>query len=107
MHAKTFVLDRQTVFVGSFNFDPRSRGSIPRTASSSAARNSRTRRPGCLNKGTSPARTYRVTLLGDNDLVWVTEEKGKEVRYYQEPLSRFWRRFSLRCLLWLTPESML
>ena len=24
LHAKTFVLDRQTVFVGSFNFDPRS-----------------------------------------------------------------------------------
>ena len=58
-------------------------------------------------QGISPARTYRVTLLGDDDLMWVTEEKGKEVRYYQEPLSRFWPRLTLRCLFWLTPESML
>ena len=96
LHAKTFVLDRQTVFVGSFNFDPRSmrldtqNGIVirsPELADQAA----------CLfAKGISPTRTYRVTLLGDDDLVWITEEDGQEVRYYQEPLSRFWPRLSLR-----------
>ena len=107
LHAKTFVLDRQTVFVGSFNFDPRSmkldtqNGIVihsPELAEQAA----------CLFvKGISPARTYRVTLLGDDDLVWITEDNGREVRYYQEPLSRFWPRLSLKSLFWLTPELLL
>ena len=107
LHAKTFILDRQTVFVGSFNFDPRSmrldtqNGIVirsPELADQAA----------CLfAKGISPTRTYRVTLLGDDDLVWVSEEDGKEVRYYQEPMSRFLPRLSLKCLSWLTPELML
>jgi putative cardiolipin synthase len=107
LHAKTFVLDRQAVFVGSFNFDPRSmkldtqNGILihsPELADQAA----------CLFvKGISPARTYRVTLLGDHDLVWITEDNGREVRYYREPLSRFWPRLSLHSLSWLTPELLL
>ena len=58
-------------------------------------------------KGISPARTYRVTLLGGDDLVWITEDNGHEVRYYQEPLSRFWPRLTLKSLFWLTPELLL
>ena len=107
MHAKTFVLDRQTVFVGSFNFDPRSmkldtqNGIVirsPELADQAAY---------LFAQGISPARTYRVTLLGDDDLVWITEDNGREVRYYQEPLSRFWPRLSLKSLSWLTPELLL
>jgi putative cardiolipin synthase len=107
LHAKTFVLDRRSVFVGSFNFDPRSmrldtqNGVIihsPQLANQAAW---------LFVKGISPTRTYRVTLLGEGDLVWVTEEEGKEVRYYQEPMTRFFQRLSMRCLFWLTPESVL
>jgi putative cardiolipin synthase len=107
LHAKTFILDRQTVFVGSFNFDPRSmrldtqNGIVirsPELANQAV----------CLfDKGISPARAYRVTLLGGDDLVWIAEDNGQEVRYYQEPMSRFWPRLSLRGLSWLTPELML
>jgi putative cardiolipin synthase len=107
LHAKTFIIDRQTVFVGSFNFDPRSmrldtqNGIVirsPELADQAA----------CLfAKGLSPSLTYRVTLLGDDDLVWISEEDGKEVRDYQEPLSRFLPRLSLKGLSWLTPELML
>ena len=107
LHAKTFVLDHQTVFVGSFNFDPRSmrldtqNGIVirsPELADQAA----------CLfAKGIAPARTYRVTLLGDDDLVWITADNGREVRYYREPLSRFWPRLTLKSLSWLTPELLL
>jgi cardiolipin synthase C len=107
LHAKTFIMDRQTVFVGSFNFDPRSmrldtqNGIVirsPELADQAA----------CLfAKGISPSLTYRVTLLGGDDLVWVTEDDGREVRYYQEPLSRLLPRLSLQSLFWLTPESVL
>jgi len=107
LHAKTFVLDRQTVFVGSFNFDPRSmkldtqNGIVirsPELANQAAY---------LFDEGVSPARTYRVTLLGDDDLVWITEDNGREMRYYREPLSRFWPRLSLKSLSWLTPELLL
>ncbi len=107
LHAKTFILDRRTVFVGSFNFDPRSMHLD--TQNGIVIRSPELGDQGAwlFARGISPTRTYRVTLLGDDDLVWVTEEEGKEVRYYQEPLSRFFQRFSQRCLSWLTPESML
>ena len=107
LHAKTFVLDRQTVFVGSFNFDPRSikldtqNGIVirsPELANQAAY---------LFDEGVSPARTYRVTLLGDDDLVWITEDNGREMRYYREPLSRFWPRLYLKSLSWLTPELLL
>ena len=58
-------------------------------------------------QGISPTRTYRVSLLGADNLMWVTEEDGKEARYDDEPMSRFWPRLTGRCLFWLTPESML
>ena len=107
LHAKTFIMDRQTVFVGSFNFDQRSmkldtqNGIVirsPELADQAAC---------MFAKGISPPLTYRVTLLGGDDLVWVSEEDGKEVRDYQEPLSRFWPRLSLHGLSWLTPELLL
>jgi putative cardiolipin synthase len=107
LHAKTFILDRRAVFVGSFNFDPRSmrldtqNGVVvysPELANQTAW---------IFAEGASPARTYRVTLLGDYDLVWVTEEKGHEVRFYQEPRCRLFQIFAAECLAWVTPESML
>ena len=107
MHAKTFILDRQTVFVGSFNFDPRSMRLDTQNGIVIHSPQLATQAAWLFAQGIAPARTYRVTLLGDDDMVWVTEEEGKEVRYYQEPMSRFWQRLSLRCLFWLTPESML
>ena len=107
LHAKTFILDRRTVFVGSFNFDPRSMRLDTQNGVVIHSPVLATQAAWLFAQGTSPARTYRVILLGDDDLVWVTEEQGKEVRYYQEPLSRFWPRLTQRCLFWLAPESML
>jgi putative cardiolipin synthase len=107
LHAKTFIQDRQTVFVGSFNFDPRSMRLDTQNGIVIRSPQLATQAAWLFAKGIAPARTYRVTLLGDDDMVWVTEEEGKEVRYYQEPMSRFWPRLSRRCLFWLTPESML
>ncbi len=107
LHAKTFIQDRQTVFVGSFNFDPRSMRLDTQNGIVIRSPQLATQAAWLFAQGIAPARTYRVTLLGDDDMVWVTEEEGKEVRYYQEPMSRFWPRLSLRCLFWLTPESML
>jgi len=107
LHAKTFILDRQTVFVGSFNFDPRSMRLDTQNGVVIRSPELANQAAWLFAEGVSPARTYRVTLLGADDLVWITEDNGQEVRYDQEPMSRFWPRLSLRGLSWLTPESML
>jgi putative cardiolipin synthase len=107
LHAKAFVLDRQVVFVGSFNFDPRSRRLD--TQNGIVIRSPVLAREAAwlFTEGSSPARAYRVMLQGGRDLVWVTEKQGHEIRYDKEPMSRFWRCLFMQFQGWLAPEGML
>lgn len=107
LHAKLLILDRQAIFVGSFNLDPRSakfdteNGLIihsPELAAQAVR---------LFAKDSSPTRSYHVTLKDNDGLVWTTEEQGREVRYYHEPQAPFWRRFFWRFITLPIPESML
>jgi putative cardiolipin synthase len=118
LHAKSFILDRQVLFVGTFNLDPRSawfdtqNGIAVRsgTLAGQAAR--------LFEETTSMHRAFRVTLRTSSKegsdspsagagLEWVTEENGKEVRYFHEPETGLWRRISLKFLSLFAPEKML
>jgi putative cardiolipin synthase len=118
LHAKTFILDRSVVFVGTFNLDPRSawldtqNGIVVRseTLAGQAAR--------LFEENTSPRRAYKVTLRTsspgkegsqpeDNGLEWVTEENGREVSYHHEPETGLGRRISVWFLSIFAPEKML
>jgi cardiolipin synthase C len=107
LHAKLLVLDRQAVLVGSFNLDLRSvrfdtqDGIIihsPELAAQAAA---------LFTRDTQPRRSYRVRLIDNDRLVWVTERQGHEVRLYSEPGMSFWRGFFGRLFYMLIPEAML
>lgn len=107
LHAKTLILDRQTVFVGSFNLDPRSVRldtqnviviSSPELAAHTVV---------IFVMTTSPTQTYRVTLREGRRLVWITEENGRQVHYHKEPMVKPWRRFCMRLDSFITPESVL
>jgi len=90
LHAKLFVFDRRSLFVGSMNFDQRSMhlnteiGLIidsPELSQQAAAR---------FAAMVSPANSYNLTLLprdatGSSRLVWRTEEGGRAVEYATEP----------------------
>jgi putative cardiolipin synthase len=118
LHAKTFVLDRKVLFVGTFNLDPRSawfdtqNGIVVRseTLGGQAVR--------LFEESISMHRAFRVTLRksstevsgspsSGNGLEWITEENGKEMRYFHEPETGLWRRFSLKFLSLFAPEKML
>jgi putative cardiolipin synthase len=118
LHAKTFILDREVLFVGTLNLDPRSvwfdtqNGIVVRsqTLAGQAAL--------LFEESTSMHRAFRVTFRtssteGNNSpsagtgLEWVTEENGKEVRYFHEPETGLWRRISLKFLSLFAPEKML
>ncbi len=118
LHAKTFILDRKVLFVGTFNLDPRSvwydtqNGIVVRneTLAEQAAR--------LFEESTSMHRAFRVALRMDSTQVngspsagtkleWVTEENGKEMRYFHEPETGLWRRITVKILSLFAPEKML
>ena len=108
LHAKSFVFDREQVFVGSLNLDPRSvdlnteLGIIvesPELAKELAQK---------FEELIQPIFTYRLELdPSDGDLVWISEEDGKEARFTRDPGVGFWRRFSTGFLSLFAPESLL
>jgi len=118
LHAKTFILDRKVLFVGTLNLDPRSvwfdtqNGIAVRseTLAGQAAR--------LFEETTSMHRAFRVTLRTSStevsgspsegtELEWVMDENGKEVRYFHEPETGWWRRLTVKLLSLFAPEKML
>ena len=77
LHAKTIVLDGRAVFVGSFNLDLRSARSDTQNGIVIHSPELAKQAAGIFNKDASPTRSYRVTLVEDDTLVWVTAEKGR------------------------------
>jgi putative cardiolipin synthase len=108
LHTKAFVFDRESVFVGSFNLDPRSANintefglnvESPELAQELAA---------FMDEGVSPESAYRVVLNDRGRVRWIeTGPDGSEVRYDTEPQSGFWQRFTADILKLLPIESQL
>jgi len=103
LHAKLFVFDRQKLFIGSMNFDQRSRhlnteiGVIidsPELAQQTAARFEAMARPENSYLPTLAAVSPKLTPR----LVWQTEENGQTVEYSREPSRNAWQGWQLRIL---------
>jgi len=107
LHCKAYVFDRKDVFIGSFNFDPRS-GDInteaglyiesPELAAQVIA---------YMDTGVLPENSYRVLLDADGDLYWVTETNGKTERYDHDPNSTAWQRAKVRFIRMLPVMNQL
>jgi len=106
LHAKTFSVDRSHVFIGSFNFDPRSArlntelGFVidsPAMAQASAE----------TFANRVPANAYRVRLSDSGALQWVEQARGHEIVHNQEPGTRFWLRIAVRVMSLLPIEWLL
>jgi len=93
LHAKWFTIDRTSLFVGSFNWDPRSIGintemGILVESPVLAQR---------LVEHTIeqfPRNSYRALLSESGRLRWKSQEDGQTVIYKREPGTSWWRRFS-------------
>jgi putative cardiolipin synthase len=105
LHAKTFVVDRSVLFVGSFNFDPRSArlntelGFVIHSPALAAA----------VADGIAQRvrlQAYEVRLA-DGALQWVEQGAGGERLYAQEPHAGFWRRIAVKVLSLLPIEGLL
>jgi cardiolipin synthase C len=102
LHAKLFVFDRKTAFVGSMNFDQRSKRlnteiglliASPELSGDIATR---------FNALTQLENSYAVTLSdganGKQHLIWTTQEAGTVVHRDTEPARNAWQRIRVRLL---------
>jgi putative cardiolipin synthase len=105
LHAKTFAVDNERVFVGSFNFDPRSArlntelGFLIESPALACE----------IAKAFAeriPPRAYRVTLGERRHLNWLDLQDGETVVQTAEPGATRWRRLMV-ALLELAPIEWL
>jgi putative cardiolipin synthase len=107
LHTKAIVFDRESVFIGSFNMDPRS-ADINTEAGLYVESPELARQViEYMDEGVLPENAYRVMLDEDGDLVWVTEVDGAEVRYIDEPQTTFGQRFMSDFIMILPVEQQL
>jgi len=92
LHTKSYVLDRREVFIGSFNFDPRSAfintemGVLIEDPEMGAD----------FMKGLDealPRATWKVSLTDKNNLQWTGLQGEEIVTYKKEPKTSWWQRF--------------
>lgn len=106
LHAKTFAVDEKRVFVGSFNFDPRSASlntelgfvieSPPMALAISDAFHN-----------TIPQNAYKLELNEKNKLIWLDHSSGNTIKLTKEPSTSFWKKLYLGFLSWLPIEWLL
>ncbi|HLT03799.1 MAG TPA: phospholipase D family protein [Pseudomonas sp.] len=106
LHAKTFAVDEQRVFIGSFNFDPRSTNlntelglviESPRLAGQLRQ----------LFERTVPAVAYEVRLDEKGREYWLERDGPEAYRHHHEPGTGLLRRAAVRVLSWLPIDWLL
>jgi putative cardiolipin synthase len=107
MHNKFMVFDRKSVFIGSFNLDPRSSTlnteigvmiDSPEIASQAAK---------IMDEGVLPGSAYRVTLDDNDRLVWTDVNNGEKLQYDTDPETNIWDRLLLDIIGMLPIEDQL
>jgi putative cardiolipin synthase len=110
LHAKSFVFDREQVFVGSLNLDPRALKhnteigvifDVPEIAEEMAE----------AFDNNIEEYAFRLELRksenGSETLLWHGMKDGKPTVYTHEPYAGFWRRFGIEIMSWFPIESQL
>jgi putative cardiolipin synthase len=106
LHTKAFVVDRKELFIGSFNFDPRSANintelgviiKSPKMAAEFAD----------LIDLKLPQQTYEVYLNDEEKLRWRTHNDGNELIYDKEPETTGWQRFKVGFMRIIPMKSQL
>lgn len=93
LHAKTFAVDRESIFVGSFNWNQRSvnrdteLGVIIHSPELATELVERVREK-------LPTRAFKISLDDKNKTLWTVEEDGQEVVLTKAPQTGAWKRFS-------------
>jgi putative cardiolipin synthase len=96
LHSKSLVVDRRTVYVGSFNINLRSTYLNSETALIIDSPVLAERIAGSIEELMAPDSSWQVLRRASGGLEWRTETADGPVVVTQEPMSGFWRRFQSR-----------
>jgi len=106
-HAKAAAIDREVVFIGSLNFDPRSErhntelGLIVRSQHLAEELLS-------MAELVKAEAAYRVRLGADKEsLEWHITSQSREQILFEEPDTGFWQRLLLRLIGPFVPDALL
>lgn len=112
LHAKTMVLDRKTVFVGTINFDPRSLYLDTQNGIVVDSEELAAQLASFFASRTSPHYAFKVVFdpaaapgRKNPPVVWIGEKDGRVEYFFDEPLSTSWERFWNRMVANLMPEE--
>jgi phosphatidylserine/phosphatidylglycerophosphate/cardiolipin synthase-like enzyme len=106
LHAKTLVIDRHTVFIGSLNMDERSKhfnselGLVIRSPEIA-------RQVTSLIDDISADGSYRLSLDASGHIVWSSGEGSEEKVWHNEPETTEIQRLSIKLLAPFAPEELL
>jgi putative cardiolipin synthase len=102
LHAKLFVFDRQKVYIGSMNFDERSRSLNTEIGLIIDSRELAEKTAARFEAIVAPANSYALALqrgVGDSPhLVWRTQENDRTVEHDREPARSDWQRMRVNFL---------
>jgi putative cardiolipin synthase len=87
LHSKVMIFDRERVWMGSFNLDPRSMSLNTEIAVIIQSRELAAQLGAELVQDMTPGRSWHVTLAGGSTgpLTWTSEEDGRLVTRHREP----------------------
>lgn len=106
LHAKTFAIDGERLFIGSFNLDPRSAHlNTEMGFLIDSPELTKKLETGLAENASQHA--YRVDFSNDDQLLWHSYEDGREVTFDQEPESSTWKKMQVEVFSWLPIEWLL
>ncbi len=106
LHAKTFAIDRSRIFIGSFNFDPRSALLNTEMGISIDSPLLAQRMAQAFDRDI-PQRAYEVGLTPAGRTEWIERNGASTVRHQWEPGTTWWQRLKLRVLSLLPLEWLM
>ena len=106
LHAKSFSIDDRYVFIGSFNWDPRS-VEINTELGIYIDSPELTAQVKYVFMKNLTETAYKLRLDANGKLEWVANEYGKEVVYHKEPDTSLWMRTKMRLFKILPFEDQL
>ena len=107
LHTKAVVLDRGSVFIGSFNLDPRSADLNTEVGLLIDSAELAAETAAYFDEAVAPASSFRVQLDSHGDLVWISQVEGVETRWSHEPHTSGWQRFVADVIKLLPIQSQL
>jgi len=105
LHAKLFVFDRERLFIGSMNFDQRSKHINTEIGviidSPELAQQTAKRFESMVQPANAYALAWRTLGSGSSQLVWDSQINGDAIEYTREPARSGWQRLEQNLLSWL------